>query len=161
MRIKGLTRMFRGSRTNDTPRLTHLCPKRRPPRPQHSDFSVFHRGGLHFGHHTTSNRDLTATKRGKWRHENHDTPATRQQPASNAAKPPPPPAWRAPEGPQGPAAEPVGGRAGQRANAPIEARGADGRSGRHRDHRQPNFARNLSRSFFEMPQKRWNSSVIG
>ena len=33
--------------------------------------------------------------------------------------------------------------------------------GRHRDHRQPNFARNLSRSFFEMPQKRWNSRVIG
>ena len=31
-------------------------------------------------------------------------------------------------------------------------RGADGRSGRHRHHRQPNFARNLSRSFFEMPK---------
>ena len=50
---------------------------------------------------------------------------------------------------------------GQRANAPIEASSADGRSGRHRHHRQPNFARNLSRSFFEMPQKRWNSGVIG
>ena len=29
---------------------------------------------------------------------------------------------------------------------------------RHRHHRQPNFARNLSRSFFEMPQKRCNSN---
>ena len=38
------------------------------------------------------------------------------------------------------------------------ARCADGRSGRHRHHRQPNFARNLSRSFFEMPQKRCNSN---
>ena len=65
MRIKGLTRMFRGSRTNDTPRLTPLRPKRRPPRPQHPIFSVFRRGGLHFGHHTTSNRDLTVTKRGE------------------------------------------------------------------------------------------------
>ena len=37
-------------------------------------------------------------------------------------------------------------------------RGADGRSGRHRHHRQPNFARNLSRSFFEMPQTRCNSN---
>ena len=40
------------------------------------------------------------------------------------------------------AAVPVGGGAGQRANAPIEGRGADGRSGRHRHHRQPNFACN-------------------
>ena len=29
---------------------------------------------------------------------------------------------------------------------------------RRRHHRQPNFARNLSRSFFEMPQKRCNSN---
>ena len=40
------------------------------------------------------------------------------------------------------AAVPVGGGAGQRSNAPIEARGADGRSGRHQHHRQPNFACN-------------------
>ena len=50
------------------------------------------------------------------------------------------------------------GLAGQRAEAPIEARGADGRSGRRRHHRQPNFARKLSRSSFEMPQKRCNSN---
>ena len=42
----------------------------------------------------------------------------------------------------GQAAAPVGGGAGQRADALIEARGADGRSGRHRHHRQPNFACN-------------------
>ena len=33
--------MFRGSRTNDTPRETPLRPKRRPPRPQHPDFQRF------------------------------------------------------------------------------------------------------------------------
>ena len=41
MRIKGLTRKFRGSRANDTPRETHLRPKRRPPRPQHPGFQRF------------------------------------------------------------------------------------------------------------------------
>ena len=69
----------------------------------------------------------------------------RRQRASCSAKPPPSPAWRAPEGPQGLAAA-------------RTDRGADGRSGRHRHHRQPNFARNLSRSFFEMPQTRCNSN---
>ena len=33
-----------------------------------------------------------------------------------------------------------------------------GTRGRHRHHRQSNFARNLSRSFFETPQKRCNSN---
>ena len=90
---------------------------------------------------------------------------------------------RAPEGPEGLAAAPEGpegldaapersegraagrgargwrrGLSGQRAEAPIEARGADGRSGCPRDYRQPNFARNLLRSFFEMSQKRCNSN---
>ena len=51
------------------------------------------------------------------------------------------------------------GLAGQRDEAPS-ARSADGRSGRHRHHRQPNFARNLLRSFFEMSQKRWNSNDV-
>ena len=79
LRFEGLTRMFKGLRANDTPRQTPLCPKRRPPRPQPPVFSVFRRGGLHFGLHTTSNRDLTATKRGEMasleiRHAG-DTPA--------------------------------------------------------------------------------------
>ena len=63
--FEGLTRMFKGLRANDTPRQTPLCPKRRPPRPQPPVFSVFRRGGLHFGLHTTSNRDLAATKGGE------------------------------------------------------------------------------------------------
>ena len=41
-----------------------MRPKRRPLRPQQPVFSVFRRGGLHFGHDTTANRDLTATRRG-------------------------------------------------------------------------------------------------
>ena len=65
MRIKGLTRMFRGLRANNTPRQAPLCPKRRPPRPKQPGFTGFCRGGLHCGHHTPSNRDLTATKRGE------------------------------------------------------------------------------------------------
>ncbi|ERH24478.1 hypothetical protein HMPREF1980_01833 [Actinomyces sp. oral taxon 172 str. F0311] len=37
---------------------------------------------------------------------------------------------------------------------PARTGEAGGRSGRHRDNRQTNVARNLLRSFFEMPQKR-------
>ena len=59
MRIKGLTRTFRGSHANSTPRETHVCPKRRPPRPQEPVFTGFCRGGLRFGHHTALNRGLT------------------------------------------------------------------------------------------------------
>ena len=33
-----------------------------------ADFDCFHPKGLQFGEHTTSNRGLTATKRGKRRH---------------------------------------------------------------------------------------------
>ena len=51
-------------RANNTPCPTLLCPKRSPPRPQRPVFSIFHRGGLHFGHHTPSSRGLTASKRG-------------------------------------------------------------------------------------------------
>ena len=52
---------------------------------------MLHRDGLQFGRYTTSNIQLTAARRGKWRHERYDTPTTRRQPASNAAKPPPQP----------------------------------------------------------------------
>ena len=40
----------------------------------------------------------------------------------------------------------------------AEAEPGYGARGRKRHNRQPNFARNLSRSFFEMPQKRCNSN---
>ena len=45
--------------------------------------------GLHFGGHTTANRDLTAIKRGELRHKSCDTPVTRRKEAPNGAKPPP------------------------------------------------------------------------
>ena len=45
-----------------------------------------------------------------------------------------------------------------RATSPAAPR--RGTRGRQRHHRQPNFARNLSRSFFEMPQKRCNSNDV-
>ena len=122
--------MFRGLRANNTPCQAPLCPKRRPLRPQPPVFTVFRRGGLHCGHHTTSNRDLTATKRGNCTTRGSDTPATRQRRASCSAKPPTatgmegaggtagpgrttsrraehtpahpaPQVWRAPEGPEG------------------------------------------------------------
>ena len=53
---------------------------------------------------------------------------------------------------------PNGGMASLEPRHDGDPAGADGRSGRHRHHRQPNFARDLSRSFFEMPQKRCNSN---
>ena len=68
VRIKGLTRMFRGLRANGARCLAPLCPKRRPLRTQHPAFSVFRQGGLHFGHHTAARRGRAVTERGKWRH---------------------------------------------------------------------------------------------
>ena len=47
---------------------TLLCPKRRPPHPQPPVVSVFRRGGLYFGCHSTPSNAHTAAKRGKWRH---------------------------------------------------------------------------------------------
>ena len=64
-----------------------LCPKRRPPRPQQPIFSVFHRGGLHFERRTTTNRDLTASKRGNGTIRGPDTSATRRQLGPHAANP--------------------------------------------------------------------------
>ena len=43
--------------------------------------------GLHFGGHTTANRDLTAANRGNCAMQGCDTPATRRQRASHGAKP--------------------------------------------------------------------------
>ena len=65
--------------------------------------------GLHFGGHTPSRRGLAASTRGNYAIQGSDTPATRRQRASHGAKPPLLPVWRAPEGPEGLAAVPVGG----------------------------------------------------
>ena len=87
MRYSGLPLATSSSRANNTPYQTPLCPKRRPPRPQQPIFSVFHRGGLHFEHHTTTNRDLTASKRGNGTIRGPDTSATRRQLGPHAANP--------------------------------------------------------------------------
>lgn len=42
-----------------------MCPNRRPLRPQQPIFGTFLRGDLHFGRHTTSSADLTATRLGE------------------------------------------------------------------------------------------------
>ena len=52
MRHSGLPLAASGSRANNTPCQTPLCPKRRPPRPQQPIFTIFHRGGLHFERRT-------------------------------------------------------------------------------------------------------------
>ena len=87
MRHSGLPLATSGSRANNTPCQTPLCPKRRPPRPQQPIFSIFRRGGLHFEHHTTTNRDLTTTKRGNFATRGSDTSATRRQLGPHAANP--------------------------------------------------------------------------
>ena len=87
MRYSGLPLATSSSRANNTPYQTPLCPKRRPPRPQQPIFSVFHRGGLHFEHRTTTNRDLTASKRGNGTIRGPDTSATRRQLGPHAANP--------------------------------------------------------------------------
>ena len=87
MRRAGLPLATSSSRANNTPYQTPLCPKRRPPRPQQPIFSVFHRGGLHFERRTTTNRDLTASKRGNGTIRGPDTSATRRQLGPHAANP--------------------------------------------------------------------------
>ena len=64
VRIKGLTRMFKGLGANNTPHPTSLCPKRRPPSPQQPIFGTSYRGDLHFGRYATSNKQLTNVRRG-------------------------------------------------------------------------------------------------
>ena len=87
MRRSGLPLATSGSRANSTPCQTPLFPKRRPPRPQQPFFGVFHRGGLHFERRTTTNRDLTTSKRGNGTIRGPDTSATRRQLGPHAANP--------------------------------------------------------------------------
>ena len=62
---------------------------------------------------------LTPPNGGNCATRGSDTPTTRPLKASCSAKPPPPPVWRAPEGPKGLAAVPVGGG---RARTGLETR---------------------------------------
>ena len=138
MRRSGLPLATSSSRANNTPYQTPLCPKRRPPRPQQPIFSIFRRGGLHFEHHTTTNRDLTTTKRGNFATRGSDTSATRHQKASYR-KTPPAPVRRLPEGQ---AAVPVGGGRAWPGfetthRAKLAARTASGRTAAHGHTKQP------------------------
>ena len=135
MRIKGLTRMFRGLRANGVRCLAPLCPKRRPPRPQQPVVTGFRRGGLHFGPHCRQSGGIALheapTRRrhacrglhvvqnphrhrhGGRRRDSRawpDNEPTRR--ATSAAKTPL--VWRAPEGPEG--------TGGLRGAAPNEVR---------------------------------------
>ena len=78
MRDSWLTLAIAGSRASSMRGRTPLCPQRRPPRLRQPYFGVFRRGGQHLGryttpnrNHTTSNRDLTTTKRVELHHERH------------------------------------------------------------------------------------------
>ena len=57
--------MLRGSRANDTPRPTQLCPQCRPLRTQQPIVGVFHRGSLHCGRHTNQSHARIASARGE------------------------------------------------------------------------------------------------
>ncbi len=109
---KGLTRIFRGPHARNTPHQRPLRPKRRPPRPQHPIFSIFHRSGLCFGRCTTPSRNLAATNRGEI---TPSKPPTRRRHAARrlrmAQNPPSPPAWRAPRNTGPGCCARVGGRA--------------------------------------------------
>ena len=63
VRIKGLPRIFSGSRASSTRGQAPSCPHRRPPHPRHRVVDVCRRGGLHFGRNTAPNRDLTTLNR--------------------------------------------------------------------------------------------------
>ena len=64
VRIEGLTRIFGGSRANDTPGQAPLRPQRRPPCPRHPVVGVCYRGGLRLGRQAAPRRALTDSKRG-------------------------------------------------------------------------------------------------
>ena len=61
--LRGLPRIFSGSRASSTRGQAPSCPHRRPPHPRHRVVDVCRRGGLHFGRNTALNRDLTALNR--------------------------------------------------------------------------------------------------
>ena len=64
VRIKGLTRIFRDSRSTNTPCKTPNPPKCRPIQPIRPSVSCFQPMGLHFGGHTTANHGHTTANHG-------------------------------------------------------------------------------------------------
>ena len=77
MRYCGFRLATSGSRANNTPRLIPNPPKCRPIAPKRPIFNCFHPMGLQFGGNTTSNRDLSTSQRGKWRHLRRDPAGSR------------------------------------------------------------------------------------
>jgi len=77
MRYCGFRLATSGSRANNTPRLMPNPPKCRPIAPKRPIFNCFHPMGLQFGGNTTSNRDLSTSPRGKWRHLRRDPAGSR------------------------------------------------------------------------------------
>ena len=99
-----------------------MRPKHRPPRPKHPKFTHFHRSGLRFGRFPAQRRSIggvgrhrRAWLRCRWVAAGPGRASRRrvELPNSNPA----PQVWRAPEGPEGTAAVPVGGG---RARAGLE-----------------------------------------
>ena len=62
--LKGSCRQQRGPAASTATTTNTTAPKTQTTSTPTPRFHRFHRGGLHCGHHTTSNRDITATKRG-------------------------------------------------------------------------------------------------
>ena len=132
--------------TRQCARATHTpgnCPKRRPLRCWQPIFSVFHRGGLRFGRHTTSNRGRATANLGELRHARvrhaGDTPsegfAWRKTPTATSGE-------RAAGGREGLAAAPVGGGGAwpgfeTTRRAKLAARTARGRATAHGHTKQP------------------------
>ena len=77
MRYCGFRLATSGSRANNTPRLIPNPPKCRPIAPKRPIFNCFHPMALQFGGNTTSNRDLSTSPRGKWRHLRLDPAGSR------------------------------------------------------------------------------------
>ena len=99
-----------------------MRPKRRPPRPKHPKFTYFHRSGLRFGRFPAQRRSIggvgrhrRAWPRCRWAVAGPGRVYARLRhsratgPSRHHTAPKAPPVWRAPEGPEGSAAVPVGG----------------------------------------------------
>ena len=99
-----------------------MRPKRRPPRPKHPKFTYFHRSGLRFGRFPAQRRSIGGVGRHRrawlrcpWAVAGPGRVYARLRhsratgPSRHHTAPKAPPVWRAPEGPVGLTAVPVGG----------------------------------------------------
>jgi len=68
VRIKGLTRIFKGPRAHNTPRETMNPPKRRPIQPKPSSLGAFRPTGMHVGNNNAPAHGPTPPSVGELRH---------------------------------------------------------------------------------------------